>query len=86
LLDLQQAKRLTASAFTRLEWEGCPEDHLELIARYASQLLVLEQAGMPAPTPMAAPAMAPGMLTAGMAPPPALPPMLPPGPVPAPMM
>jgi hypothetical protein len=49
LLDIQQAKKLIASAFSRLEWEGCPETNLELIARYASQLLALEAATMPPP-------------------------------------
>jgi hypothetical protein len=45
LLNLGEAKKLVASAYTRLEWEGCPEDNLELVARYASALLMLEQQG-----------------------------------------
>lgn len=46
MLDIQLAKVLVAAAFNRLQWEGLPEDRLELIARYASELVDIEQAAL----------------------------------------
>lgn len=65
MLDLQKAVPLALAAYTRLEWEGLPENRLELIARYVDALRELTQLAAPPANTNAAPgaggAMAPGV-------------------------
>jgi hypothetical protein len=58
-MDLALAARLAMASYTRMEQEGLPDDRLELLAIYISDLQALTEAAAP---PMAAPA---GMPMAG---------------------
>lgn len=66
MMDLALATRLALASYTRLEWEGLPEERLEMLARYIEELRALtELAAPPAPAaPMGAPPLpgaAPGL-------------------------
>lgn len=65
MMDLQMATRLALASYTRLEWEGLPEDRLEMLARYIEELRsLIELSAPPAPSaPMGAamPGAAPGL-------------------------
>jgi hypothetical protein len=61
MLDIGKATALAMAAYTRLEWEGCADDRLELISRYVDALKELSsQAQPPAMPQAAAPQLAPG--------------------------
>lgn len=63
MMDLALAARLAMASYTRLEWEGLPEDRLEMLAKYIEELRNLTALATPP-----AQTMVPGGVMPGSAP------------------